>query len=543
MDPQRIDMKASTVSRCIGLVLTVLMLAGCGKVDRAKNDSDAAPKSGGTLFYAKSGSAVTLDPAWTSETESTIPCDNIFDGLVSLRLGTTGISPALASSWEVSKDGLEYTFHLRQGVKFHDDTPFNAAAVLFSFNRQRDRKHPFYKNAAKFEYWKVFSMDKTIKDILALNDSTVKFILHQPNATFLYILSMEFVAIVSPTAMAKWDQEFTRHPVGTGAFRFVDWEENGTLTIEANPDYWDGRPHLDKVVFVSAMQASDRVSKLLSGEFDMIESPGPERMQELESNAKIKFFKQPGVNIAYLAMNMNKKPFDDIRVRKAIVYGINREKLVQEVYGEFGRPAKNPIPPMLLGYNDDIRPTSYDPAASKKLLSEAGLSEGFKTKLWTMSLSREYLPDGMKAAKLIQADLKEIGIETDIVTDDWKNYLDRIYHGEHELALMGWIADIPDPDNFFFPLLDKSVAESTPSDNIAFYKGEDMHEKLLKGKVVSDQVERGKIYKDACAIFNRDLPWFIIAHSVVIVPMQSYVMNFQPYASYARKFNKVWLNK
>lgn len=515
-----------------------LVMGACGK---SKNDGTLAPKYGGTMVYTKNNAPVTLDPALTTETESTIPCDNIFDGLVQLKMGTTGIAPALAHSWDISKDGLTYTFHLRTGVAFHDSTPFDAQAVLFSFDRQYNAKNPYHFGVDKFEYWKNFSMDQIVKTVNALNDTTVQFKLFTPNGTFLYILSMQFTAIVSPTGMKKWGDQFYKHPVGAGAFRFVSWDDE-MLMLEANPNYWDGRPYLDKVVFKAVHEADQRLAKLLSGEFQMIESPSPDKISQLESNSAIKLFKQPGVNIAYLAMNMNKKPFSDIRVRKAIVYAINREKLVKEVYGEFGRPAKNPIPPMLLGYNDEIRPTPYDPEKSRQLLKEAGFPNGFKTTLWTMPIAREYMPDGKKAGEIIQKDLQAVGIETKISTFKWYDYLEKIYRGEHDMAVMGWIADIPDPDNFFYPLLDKTVADQVPSNNIAFYKDEGFHQLLLQGKIATDQLVRGKIYREACSIFNRDLPWFVIAHSIVIVPMQSYVMDFQPYASYARKFNKVWLN-
>jgi peptide/nickel transport system substrate-binding protein len=523
--------------------VVLLTLNSCGKSEQKTDVDESKPKFGGTLVYTKNSPPVTLDPALTTETESTIPCDNIFDPLVQLKLGKTGIAPALAKSWDISPDGLIYTFHLRTGVAFHDGTPFNAKAVLFTFNRQRDPKHPFHQGGDKFEYWKNFSMNEMIRDIKAVNDSTVQFTLSSANSTFLYILTMQFTAIVSPDGMKKWGKDFYKHPIGTGAFKVLSWESDDNLVLAANPDYWDGRPYLDTLIFKAQNHSDERIAGLLSGAYDMIESPTPEKISELENNKRLKLFKQPGVNIAYMAMNMNKKPFSDERIRKAVVYAINREKLVEKVFGEFGRPAKNPIPPMLLGYNEEIRFTPYDTDKAKQLLSEAGFPNGFKTKLWTMPISREYMPSGKEAAELIQQDLKTVGIETEIVTYPWHEYLERLYKGEHDMAIMGWIADIPDPDNFFYPLLDKTVAEIVPSNNIAFYKGEEMHQLLLKGKTTTDLVERGKIYKDACALFNRDLPWFTIAHSVVIVPMRSEVMNFQPYASYARKFNSVWLNR
>ncbi len=532
------------ISRTIfTLIVAGMVMASCGKSRDPQADGTAMqPKFGGTLIYVKNHPPATLDPALTTESESTIPCDNIFESLVQLKLGTTGTAPALARSWDISDNGITYTFHLRSGVKFHDGTPFNADAVLFNFNRQRDPKHPLHKNGDRYEYWKTLSMDKILKDIKKINDSTVQMTLFEPNATFLYILTMQFLAIASPTSLQKWDEEFSKHPSGTGPFRYVSMDNDGTLTLEANPDYWEGPPYLERVVFLANPDGTDRVKKLLKGEYDMIEMGGAEHFKDLHADPNIKLYQQPGVNIGYLAMNMSKKPFDKLNVRKAVVYAINREKLVDSVLGEMGRVAKNPIPPMLLGYNEEVRPTPYDPDLSRKLLADAGYPNGFKATLWTLPISREYMPDGKKAAALIQQDLKAVGIQTDIVTYPWNEYINRLYRGEHDMAIMGWIADIPDPDNFFF-MLDKTVADHKQSNNIAFYRSEEMYQLIRKGKTTTSPLERSKIYKDACVLFNRDLPWFVIAHSVVTIPMQKYVMDFQPYASYARRFNKVWLNK
>lgn len=527
---------------CLVLAIPFMLILSCGRSKSGKNTDDPLqPQYGGTLVYVKNNPPATLDPAKSTESESTIPCDNMYDGLVQLKLGTTGTAPGLARSWDISGDGLIYTFRLRQGVEFHDGAPFNADAVLFSFNRQRDPKHPYHGTGDDFEYWKALGMDQIIKDIRAADDSTVVFELQESNATFLYILSMQFTNIVSPAALKKWGSEFWKHPTGTGPFVLSEWAEDGTLTLTANEQYWDGRPYLDRLVFKTVPLEDDRVKQLIKGEIDMTECGSPDHIRELEKHASVSFFRQPGVNIGYLAMNMNKKYFRDLRVRKAVVYAIDREKLVSEVFGEFGRPAKNPIPPMLLGYNDEIRPTPYDPGVSKKLLAEAGYPDGFSCSLWALPIIREYMPDGNKAARMIQSDLAQVGIRTDIVTYPWNEYLNRLYAGEHDLALMGWIADIPDPDNFFF-MLDKTVADQKQSNNVAFYRSDEMYRLIKQGKTVTSLIERSKIYKEACALFNTDLPWFVIAHSVVNIPMQKRVQNFQPYASYARRFNKVWMN-
>lgn len=515
----------------------------CGPEKKTETTSqDTQPVYGGTFIYAKNGPPITLDPALTKETESTVIADNIFDGLVQQRAGKIAIDPCLAKSWDISKDGKIYTFHLRDGVKFHDGTPFTAGSVLFSFERQGNPKHPFH-GKADFDFWRSFNMDNIIKSIKAPNDSTIIFTLTSPDATFLNILSMNFLQIVSPEAMKKFGPDAYKNPVGTGAFKFVSWNSDGSVVTVANENYWNGKPYLDTLIFKPIPNARERWQALKAGEVSMMSVPDQADLAEIQNTPGVKSSQQPGVNIAYLAMNMNKKPFDNLKVRQAIVYAIDREKLVKAVLSQLGRPAKNPIPPNLLGYNEEIRFTPYDPAKAKQLLTEAGFPNGFKSSLWTLPVSREYMPNGKLAAELIQADLKAVGIETDIVIPEFQEYLARRGNGEHELLISGWVGDVPDPHFFFYPLLDKTSAEQKPSNNAAFYKDPEMHDLIVKGKETFDPVERSNVYKKACEIFNRDLPWFTIAHAIAIVPMRDNVMNYLMHASSVRKFDKVWLKK
>lgn len=521
-----------------------IWLIGCGP--EAKKDTapgELKPEYGGTLIYAKNGPPISLDPAATKETESSVIVASLFDGLVEQQAGKAAINPALAKSWDISKDGLTYTFNLRTGVRFHDGTPFNAEAVLFSFNRQKDPKHPGHTTRDAFEYWKNFDMDKVVRTIVAVNDSTVEFKLNKPDATFLNLLTINFAAVVSPTAVRKYKNDFYKNPVGTGAFKFLSWNEDGSVVCLANENFMNGRPYVDTLIFKPIADGHQRWLDLKSGNVNMMSSPGQAELAEMENTPGIKSAKQHGINVAYLAMNMSKKPFTDIRVRQAIVYAINREQLVKEVFGPLGRAAKNPIPPVLLGYNEEIRFTPYNPERSKELLKEAGYPTGFSTKLLTVPIVREYMPNGQLAAEFIQKELKKVGIEVEIVSYEWKEVLARRERGEHEIAIAGWVGDAPDPHFFFFPLLDKTNAKSVGSTNAAYYNSEEMHSLIEKGKVTFDPVERSAVYKNACEVFNKDLPWFTIAHSVSIVPMRENVMDFQLHSSSVRKFDKVWLKK
>jgi peptide/nickel transport system substrate-binding protein len=525
------------------LLLACALSLQCGPEKKDTAPGELKPKFGGTLIYAKNGPPITLDPAVSREGESSVIITNIYDALIEQHAGKTGIDPALARSWEISKDGLTYTFHLRTGVQFHDGTPFNADAVVQNFERQRDARHPFHKAVGEFEYWKNMNMPGILKKIAAVNDSTVEMNLSKADPTFLNVLSLIFTSIISPEALKKYGAEIYKNPVGTGPFKFVRWNEDGTVVTVANKNYWNGRPYVDTLIFKPIPSAQDRWQELKAGRIDMMAVPAQSDLNEIENTQGVKTAKQPGINVCYMAMNINKKPFDDLRVRQAIIFAINRDQLVKEVYSQLGRPAKNPLPPGLLGYNEEIRFTPYDPEKSKQLLNEAGLPNGFKTTLWTLPIVREYMPNGKLAAELIQKDLKAVGIETEIVTHDWKDHTARVSKGEHDLNIFGWTGDAPDPHFFFFPLLDKGNTSKESATNVAFYKSDEMADLIKKGATTFDPVERSAVYKKACEVFNKDLPWFTIAHSVSVVPMRDYVMDFQLHSSSIRKFAKVWLNK
>lgn len=515
--------------------LTLTVALSCGtKQDQGDGEEDLKPVYGGTFVYGKNGPPLTLDAAKTRETESSIIVGNVFDGLVQQRAGRIAIDPALATRWDISDDGKTYTFHLRQGVQFHDGTPFNADAVVFTFERQKDAK-------GDFEYWHNLNMEELVKEIKSVNDSTVRIQLTQADATFLNVLSLNFLFIVSPDAVKKYGEDFSRHPVGTGPFRFVSWNEDGTVITVANEHFWHGRPYLDTLIFKPVRNAMDRWNQLKNNEITMIGAPDKSFVDDIMREAGITTMKQHGVNVAYMSMNMRKKPFDNLKVRQAVVYAINREDLVRRVYGQFGRPAKNPIPPVLLGYNEEIRYSPYDPEKSKQLLAEAGYANGFKCNLYTMTIFRDYMPDGVLAGTIVQEYLKAVGIQADTVLRDWQTFLSERGNGKHDLAIGGWIGDAPDPHFFFHFLLDKTALQSLPTNNNAFYASDVMHDLIEKAKITVDPVERSNLYKQACVVFNEDLPWFTIAHALNMVVMRKSVTNFQMHASSTRRFDKVWL--
>ncbi|RMF92696.1 MAG: ABC transporter substrate-binding protein [Nitrospinota bacterium] len=506
----------------------------------------ATPKQGGVLIIGRGGDSVGLDPALEDDGESFKVADNLFDTLVDYADEDTSLRPELAESWSISADGLRYTFTLREGVVFHDGTPLDADAVVFSFARQAPIKYKYFgkgfplpKEQGPYKYWGYMSMSDIVASVEARDARTVVFTLKRPEAPFLSNLGMNFSSIVSPTAVLKLGADFRRKPVGSGPFKFVQWIKDDRIILEANERYWDGRPYLDRVIFRSIPDNSTRLLELLSGAIDVMHFPNPSDIPLIEKEKNLKVLRQPGMNIGYLAMNMDKKPFDNRKVRLAINHAINKQAIIDTIYEGLGTVAKNPIPPMMWGYNDEVEDYRYDPALARKLLTEAGYPNGFQTTLWAMPVPRPYNPNGRKVAEAIQADLRKIGIEARIVSYEWGTYLDKTERGEHDMALLGWTGDNGDPDNFFYILLDKESAR-IPAGNIAFYRSDELHEILVKAKTSTDQAERERLYKQACVIVHRDAPWVPLAHSIQVVPMKKGVQNYKLHPTTKHRLGKVW---
>ena len=276
----------------------------------------ADSKSGGVLVFARSGDSVGLDPARETDGESFYGSTQIFDNLVEFVPGTTEIRPALAESWDIADDGLTFTFYLREGVTFHDGTPFNAEAVKFSFDRQRNEDHPYF-DLGPWKYWGYMGMSDIVDDIVVEDEYTVRFDLKKVEAPFLANLAMDFAAIVSPTAVAELGEDFKNNPVGTGPFSFVEWVKDDRIVVERNEDYWRRPAYLDRLVLRVIPDGTARFLALQAGEVDVIDFPSPEDLEAMEADPNIELIQQPGLNVGYIAMNTDKEPFGNVLVRRA----------------------------------------------------------------------------------------------------------------------------------------------------------------------------------------------------------------------------------
>ena len=467
--------------------------------------------TGGTLIFGRGGDSLTLDPARVLDGESAKVCDMLYDTLIQYREDTTDLEPALAAAWESSADGLVWTFHLRQGVQFHDSTPLNADAVVFSLTRPQAVYREFQ---AEF-----------ISQIIALDPFTVQIALKMPFAPFINALTGFEYSIVSPMAVQHFGDNFASNPVGTGPFKFVQWDRDDKIVLEANDTHWAGRPSLDRIIFRSIPDNSVRLMELQQGDLHVMEFPNPDEIPLIRGDAQLELLMQSSLNVGYLAMNMDKPPFNNLKVRLAINHAINKVEIVDRLYQGTGIPAKNPIPPTLWSYDDTIEDYEYNPELAKQLLAEAGYPDGFETTLWALPVPRPYIPDGFALAEVLQSELRNIGVETQIVTYDWGTYLEKTENGEHDMAMLGWIAG-GDPDNFFYYLLSKIHAQK-PALNIAFYRSDEMQDVLEQARTSTDRNERIELYQQAQAIFHRDAPWVPLAHGQRLLVVDRRVRNLR----------------
>ncbi len=504
---------------------------------------------GGVLVFARGADGSSMDPALVTDGESYVATGNIYDTLVQFKYGTTEIEPALATSWEISPDGLVYTFHLRKGVYFHQTkywnkkVEFSAKDVLFSFERQMHKAKRYYSPGAKsYKYWEGMGMSHIIKSIEALDDYTIRFTLNEPEAPFLANLGMDFLSILSKDyadylAQNNKKDELAKKPVGTGPFKFFLWNKDEKIILLKNQDYWGPKAYLDKVVVRTIPNPSTRALALRTGEIMLMTGPNLNEVEQLEKVPNIVVDKSAGLLASWLSLNTQKKYFSNPLVRLAINHAINVDDYIKVLYEGFAQKMVNPFPPTIWGYNYNIKPYEYDLKKAKELLKQAGYPNGFKTTIFTTATRNP------KGAVFIQASLAKIGIDVKIEVYEWGAYLKRTGLGEHEMAFAGWMADIADPDNFLYTLWSKQAASAIPTQNGSFYKSDAFSDLLLKAKRVSDQKEREALYLKAQEIIHKDAPYVPLAYPYSVVPHLSKVKGYKTTGVNVNRFFKVYLEK
>ena len=492
--------------------------------------------SGKTLVYCSEGSPENFNPM-INVTGTTFDANRpIYQRLVAFAPGTANVVPSLAERWEVSPDGLVYTFHLRQGVawqpnaRFRPTRPFDADDVLFSFDRQGRADSPYHPvSGGGYEYWNDMAFPTLLKSVEKVDDATVRFTLSQPQAPFLADLAMDFAAIQSKEygdvlLKAGKPELIDQEPVGTGPFALLAYQRDAIIRYRAFPGYWGEKPRVDNLVFTIVKDPAVRLAKLRANECQIMGYPAMADLASIRADASLRMLEQAGLNIGYLGLNTSKKPFDDRRVRLAVNMAIDRKAILDAVYQGAGTAATTLLPPTLWAFDAQIPAYPHDPDKARALLAEAGYKDGLDVDLWAMPVQRPYNPDARRMAELMQSDLAAVGVRAKIVSLEWGEYRKRVAQGDDQSAEFGWTGDNGDPDNFYMPLA--GCAAATSGSNTPRWCDHAFDDLIRRAATLDDQAQRKALYDQAAVILHDEAPFFLVAHSTVFMPMRAGVTGY-----------------
>lgn len=526
------------------LAAVAVGLAACGGGNQqtsgqsgASGATSAANAGGGkTLVYCSEGSPSGFDFAqYTDGTTFDASAHAVFNGLVEFKTGTTDLEPSLAEKWEVSEDGLTYTFHLRSGVKFQTTeyfTPtrdFNADDVVFTLQRLTLKDFPFNKAyPAEFPYATDMGMAELVKSVEKVDDKTVKVTLNHANATFMANLGMPFAYIHSAEYAAKLEAEgkaadLNTKPVGTGPFALKSYQKDQQIRYVKHADYWDkGNVHIDNLIFAITKDSGVRAQKVQAGECSVSRYNKVAEVEAAKKSGKVEVQSREGYNTGYLALNVEREKLSNPKVRQALDLAIDKDAMLKAVYAGAGTRAAGLLPPSQWGVDKELQLSAFDQEQAKALLKEAG-AEGLEIDLWYMPVQRPYNPNAKLMAEMIQADWAKIGVKAKLVTFEWGEYLDRAKKGEHDAMLIGWTGDNGDPDNWLGNLLSCSGVNGS---NYARFCNKEFDSLIVQGRSVTDQAERTKSYIAAQKILVEQKPQLYLAHSVTDVLLAPNVKGF-----------------
>jgi peptide/nickel transport system substrate-binding protein len=538
-----------------------IILGACGVI---------SPDTSSGFIFGRGGDSVQLDPALVTDGESFRVTGQCLEPLYQYEHSSTKPVPALAESCEANEDATEWTCKLREGVKFHDGTDFNADAVVFNFERWRFTDNPYHFESQVFEYyeymWGGFDDASMITSVEAVDDYTVKFTLSAPLAPFLANLAMDMFAISSPAAIEAAGEDYGMPAVGcvgTGPFKFVEWVEGDHITVEANKDYWGGAPSVKEIIFQVIPDDSARFLALKAGDIHALEQAVVEDLQAAEADPNLYVETRPALNTGYLAFNYKIEEFQNPQVREAIAHAINRQGLVENFYGKYGEVATNFLPPLVWGHNDAIEDWSYDTELAKQLLTEAGFPDGLSEvtvaedvtdaegnvlyaagdkiplRLFYMPVTRFYYPSPKEIGEAMAADLAKAGITVELYLEgDWSTYLGARRDGTLVgLYMLGWGGDNGDPDNFhgyFFGFgSDDKVGEpgewvKAPDAREGFYANQEVAQMLYEAAITPDQATREEMYKQVEQLLHDDIARVWIAHNNTPLIFSSKVSGYIP---------------
>lgn len=469
----------------------------------------AAQQPGSSLIVGMTQLPNTIDSADANDGGSIGVTRQIVDRLV--ELGQDGLEPGLATSWEANEDSTVWTFYLRQGVQFHDGTPFNAEAVKFSLDRWNDRSNPYHFGSEGKAYvgWRnlfggFLGDNSALDEVTVVDEYTVRLTLNRSISFLPSLLAAGYFGFDSPTAVTAAGANYgtpSVGSVGTGPYRFVQWQEGTRLVLTANSDYWGGAPLTEQIVFVGVGDQTARLAQLKAGAIDIASDLAPSDLGNINADPGIQaILGSGGLNTSYLAMHQNQPPFDNVLVRRAVAHAIDRNAIVEAFYSGQAVVSRDIVPPVLWGHGD-YEAYDYNPELSRSLLAEAGYPDGFSTQLWFRSSGLEPV-----IAEVIASYLADVGISASVNTEDWASYLANYMAGNFPMYTLGWNADFPDPDTFVYTFYGPPAVRRFGLDR------PDIVEMVIRAREVPSQEERQALYARALTEIHDEVPMLTLAH-------------------------------
>jgi peptide/nickel transport system substrate-binding protein len=521
-------------------------------VAAAASAATSSSKASNALVFGAASDPVIIDGPLVSDGESLRVVDQIFQGLVGLKPGTTQLVPLLATGWTASKNGLTWTFKLRKGVKFSDGTPFNSRAVCFNFNRWYNFPGPLQNSAVTYYWNTVFGgfhhpaqgspgPDKSLyKGCKAVSTSVVQLFLTHRSSSFLGALALTNFGMASPAALVKYKADAgtvdsngvfhptgsfgTQHPVGTGPYTLKTWQIGNKLEIDANPIYWGPKPKLQRIIFRPIADNAARLQALQSGEIQGYDLVAPEDIGTVQSNANLKILNRPAFNVGYVGINQSIPPMNKLQVRQAIAYGLDRATVVAKFYAGRGQVATEFLPPLINGYAGKGVPLyPFSPTKSKQLLQAAGLTLPVPIDFWyPTSVSRPYMPDPQRNAEAFAASLEQSGFKVTFHSAPWRpDYLAQVQSGKAQVYLLGWTGDFGDPANF------DNVHFGAFNPQFGFHNTK-LFTMLSQADAETNIAKRNKDYQQAEVYIMKFLPMVPYVHTKPALAFQKNVKGYIP---------------
>ncbi len=495
----------------------------------------AAPT--GTLTFLWGGDTDKLDPPAMTTQEGFIATTALYEGLVRYKPDSTDIEPALAERWDISSDGLAYTFHLRSGVKFHDGSPLTAEAAAFTFDRSINKDNPLFKEAqgaGGFPFIDDY-IGNVVAKVEAVGPLDVRFTLRRKFSPLLSNLAIPPGFVISQDALKKYGSKINENPVGTGPFKFVEWKKDDHITVEASNAYWGTAPKLAKIIFQPVPEASVRALKILRGEADVAWPFDPKDAPQLKANPDTTVLEEPGLNVNMAEFNLKKAQFQNKALRQALNYAINKQELAEKLYSGAGTPATGVLPSTSWGFDTTLKGYPYDPEKAKALLKDAGY-KGETLILDAYTIPRGYNPQGAKLAEAVQQYFASVGAKAEIKTTEWTEYRKIRRQGLLNIAFGGWQADTGDPENFLGVFF---FSKNAGGVNTSFYADPQVDQLLIQANEETEVAKRKALFNQAERKIVDDAPWLFISHMKQQVALRKRVKGFVLQPTYIYYFNNV----